>query len=271
MHLRDRPRPHPRHAIVTGGASGIGLALVRRLAAGGSRVSVLDIDPDALARLAALEEGRVRTEAADVADRDAVRAAVASAVAREGAPDLLVTCAGVVRPGYFLDLDDGEFAREMDVNYFGTLWTIRAALPSMIAARRGTIVAISSLAGILGYFGYAAYGPSKYAVAGLCDTLRIELKPHGIRVACVYPTDVETPMLAAERPLQPPEARAMDRGMPAVPPEAVVDAILDGLAHGRSRIFPGRAARAVERAVHIAPSVVDRVVDRTVARERARV
>jgi hypothetical protein len=75
-------------------------------------------------------------------------------------------------------------------------------------------------------------------------------------------------MLAAEEPLKPPEARAMNRGSPLTP-DTVVDAILDGIAHHRARIFPGHGTRAVERAVHVAPSLVDRVVDALVAHERA--
>jgi 3-dehydrosphinganine reductase len=258
-----------RHALVTGGASGIGLALVRRLHAAGAAVSVLDIDAEALERLAAeLGDGRLTTTPVDVADRAATTAAAGACVERRGPPDLVVTCAGVVRPGRFAELADEEFEREMAINHFGTLWTFRAVVPAMTAAGGGTLVALSSLAGLLGYFGYSAYGPSKYAVAGLCETLRIELKPQGIHVACVYPPDVDTPMLAAEEPLQPPEARAMNRGGAPLSPETVVDAILDGVAHRRARIFPGHAARAVERAVRVTPGLVDRVVDRLVARER---
>jgi 3-dehydrosphinganine reductase len=261
--------PQSRHAIVTGGASGIGLALVRRLTAAGTRVSVLDVDDEGLQRLArdpALA-GRVAAEPGDVGERMHAYAAVAACAERHGTPDLLVTCAGVVRPGYFRTLDDAEFEREMHINYFGTLWPIRAVVPAMAEAGRGSIVGISSLAGLLGYFGYTAYGPTKYAVAGLCDTLRIELKPLGIFVGCVYPPDVDTPMLAAEEPLQPPEARAMNKGLPALSPDVVVDAIFDGIAHGRTRIFPGRGTHAVERAVHLAPSLVDRYVDHAVSGE----
>ena len=68
----------------------------------------------------------------------------------------------------------------MRVNYFGTLYAVRAVAPAMVEARRGSIVTISSAAGLLGVFGYSAYGASKYAVRGLCDILRTELKPHGI-------------------------------------------------------------------------------------------
>jgi 3-dehydrosphinganine reductase len=260
-----------RHALVTGGASGIGLALARRLLAAGAAVSVVDADDEGLQRLAAeVGDTRLATAQADVAERTALEAAVTACTEGRGPADLLVTCAGIVRPGRFGELDDHEFEREMAVNYFGTLWAIRSVAPAMTEAGNGTIVAISSLAGLLGYFGYSAYGPSKYAVAGLCETLRIELKPLGVHVACVYPPDVDTPMLAAEEPLQPPEARAMNRGGAPLSPDDVVDAILEGIAGRRARIYPGVTTRVVERAAHVAPSLLDHVVDRLVGLTPAR-
>ena len=147
-----------------------------------------------------------------------------------------MTCAGVVHPGYVEDLPDAVLERDMAIDYFGTLWCIRAALPSMLERASGTIVCISSFAGLMGVFGMAAYTPPKYAVRGLCETLRTELKPRGIHVASVYPTDVDTPGLAAEIPQHPPEQDAMQGKIKPISPEVVVDAILDGIARGRKRI-----------------------------------
>lgn len=108
-----------RHTIVTGGSSGIGLALVRRLAGLGARTSVIALDDEDLVRL------------------------------RQSQPS--ATCAGIIRPGYFMEIPDEEFERQMRVNYFGTLWPIRAVVPPMIAGRSGSIVAISSFGGLMGY------------------------------------------------------------------------------------------------------------------------
>lgn len=256
-----------RHAIVTGGSSGIGLALVRRLVALGARTSVVALDDDDLARLRA-ELPTVTSIGADVSDRLQAEAAVAACVDVHGPCDLLATCAGIVRPGRFLELDDVDFEQQMRVNYFGTLWPIRAVVPAMVAGRSGTVVAISSFGGLMGVFGLSGYAPSKYAVRGLCETLRQELRPHGVHVACVYPTDVDTPMLAYETPLHPPEQDAVQGTVKPMPPEAVVDAVLDGLRRRRTRIYPGRSTAVLARLVTSAPELATWYADRAIAKVR---
>lgn len=254
-----------RHAIITGGSSGIGLAAVRRLAGVGASVSVLALDDADLAQLNASALEGVRTFPVDVTDRDAVLAAVGQAEQVHGPPDLLVTCAGVVRPGYFTELDVEEFEREMQVNYFGTLWAIRAAVPSMIRRRRGTIMAISSFAGLLGVFGYTAYCPSKYAVRGLCESLRVELKPQGIHVGCVFPPDTDTPMLAAEVPLKPVEAQASSM-IPVMSADDVAHALLQGAERHTARVYPGRRTPLLAHLTMALPGVAGAVMDHDVAR-----
>lgn len=263
--MSRKPAVRDRHVLVTGGSSGIGLALVRRLVSMGARVSTVALDNEDLERLRGERDlGGLCVAAADVSDREQTFGAIASCVERHGPVEVLVTSAGIVRPGYFMDLADSEFEREIRVNYLGTVWAVRAVVPSMIERRSGSIVAISSFAALLGVFGMGAYTPSKYAVRGLMETLRLELKPHGIHVACVFPTDVDTPMLAAEVPLHPPEQDAMQGTVKPVSPEVVVDAILDGLARKRPRIYPGRTTPLLARIVGAAPEVTARVNERLI-------
>jgi 3-dehydrosphinganine reductase len=112
--------------------------------------------------------------------------------------DVLVTSAGSARPGYFIELDDAVFREQMELDYFGTLHAVRAVVPSMIERGRGHVVTVASTAALVGVFGYSAYAPAKYAVRGLSETLRSELAPLGIVVACAFPPDTETPGLAEE-------------------------------------------------------------------------
>jgi 3-dehydrosphinganine reductase len=254
-----------RHAIITGGSSGIGLALVRLLTAADASVSVLALGDDDLARLAAEGEERVSTFPVDVTDREAVEEAVGEAQAARGAADLLVTCAGIVLPGYFTDLPVEEFEREMQVNYFGTLWAIRSVVPAMVERGSGTIMAISSFAGLTGVFAYTAYCPSKFAIRGLCECLRLELKPKGIHVGCIFPPDTDTPMLAAEVPRKPPEAQASSM-LPVLPAEEVARAILHGAERRTARVYPGRRTAALARVVNAMPGLTGAVSDRDVAR-----
>jgi 3-dehydrosphinganine reductase len=254
-----------KHAVITGGSSGIGLALVRLLVAANARVSALALaDPD-LDRLAAEELPGVVPLPVDVTDREAVFEAVSRAGASHGPPDLLVTCAGVVRPGYFSELPVEEFEREMQVNYFGTLWAARAVVPSMVERGSGTIMSMSSFAGLTGVFGYTAYCPSKFAVRGLCESLRIELRPKGIHVGCIFPGDADTPMLAAELPQKPPEAQASGM-LPVLSAEEVALAILRGAERRKARVFPGRRTSALARVAMAMPGLAGALNDRDVAR-----
>ena len=246
------------HAIVTGGSSGIGLATVRRLVARGARVSVIALDDPDLAALPRRPTDRAprstwRPPMCQSGRKP--KAAVAACVAALGPCDLLVTAAGVIRPGYFEDLPDEEFERQMAVDYFGTLYCIRVVVPAMLTRRRGTIVAVSSSGGLIPVFGYSAYGPPKYAVRGLTDILRIELRPHGIHVACVYPSDVETPLLAGEMPHRPEELRRIAGTIKPIPPEQVADAILHGVARHRPVIYPDPKTRWLARLAGAAPGL----------------
>ncbi len=255
------------HAIVTGGSSGIGLALVGRLARRGDRVSVLALDDGDLRALRlAPAAGDLHVVGVDVSDRPAVTRAVAGAEARHGPCDLLVTSAGIVTPGRFWELADEEFSRHMDVNYLGTVWPVRAVVPGMMRRGRGTIVMISSFAGLLGVYGYGAYSPSKFAVRGLAETLRMELKPHGVHVAAVYPSDVDTPMLAAENELKPPETFAVSGNARMQSTDQVVDAILRGVRRRQATILCDRSSAAQAALAGAAPWLARAITDRSVAK-----
>jgi len=256
------------HAIVTGGSSGIGRALVARLVDRGSQVSILALDDHDLERVAADyadSAGAVTTYAVDVGDEKQVQAAVTDANSLHGPCDLLITSAGIVRPGHFLELPEGQFEREMRVNFFGTLYAIRAVAPSMMERQSGRIVAISSAAGLLGVFGYSAYGSTKYAVRGLCDVLRTEMKPHDVYVGCVFPTDVDTPQFAGERPFLPDEAKAISGSVTPISAEKVAVAILRGVDRRRANIFTDPTTTVLDRLVRMAPGMTQRWLDSKVA------
>jgi 3-dehydrosphinganine reductase len=257
------------HAVVTGGSSGIGLAVVRRLAEAGARVSVLalgDLDLDRLREQPPPGLHPLHLTGVDVTDRTAVEDAVAVAVDHHGQCDLLVTSAGITRPGEFLELDAGEFERMVAVNYLGTVWPVRAVAGAMAARRSGSIAMLSSFAALLGVYGYTAYGPSKYAVRGFAETLRAELRPHGVHVACVFPTDVDTPMLAYEEPLKPPATRALSAGAATLTADQVAAALLRGVARRREDTYCDHRSALLGRVAQVAPALARRLTARTVAR-----
>jgi NAD(P)-dependent dehydrogenase (short-subunit alcohol dehydrogenase family) len=186
-----------RVAIVTGGASGMGAATSRQLAAGGARVVIVDRD-DQRARDVAAEVGG-RAMVGDVSDSSFCDAAVAHAINSHGRLDVLVNAAGVIVRASGADTSDEQWARIMGVNVSGTFFMCRAALTPMKAAGRGSIVNFGSIWGDLGSAGVAAYCASKGAVHNLTRALAMDHASDGIRINAVCPGEVNTPMLQSER------------------------------------------------------------------------
>lgn len=236
-----RPKPRGgfagRHAIITGGSSGIGLACASALSGRGARVSLIARRENVLTE-AAQALGGAATASADVADAAALATAIARLESEQGPCDILVTSAGQARPGRFLELDDHVFRTMMEVDYFGTLHAIRTVAPGMVARRSGAIVAISSAAGLLGIYGYTAYAPAKFAVRGLVEALRGELRPHGVYVGCVFPPDVDTPQLVEENRYKPAETAAISGTVAPISAEQVARAVVRGIERRRFAIYP---------------------------------
>ena len=235
-----------KHAIVTGGSSGIGKAVAILLAIEGANLTLIARDRQKLA--VAKEEieaavgscvREILTVSADVANRQEITTAIEQAIARLGTPELLVTSAGMAHPGYFEQIPLEVFEQTMMVNYFGSLYSIKAVLPTMEAEERGNIVLISSGAGIIGIYGYSAYCPSKFALRGLAESLRGELKSKGISIRIVYPPDTDTPQLAAENKIKPPETQKITATAKTWTPQAVAQQILRGVEQNKFAIAPG--------------------------------
>jgi NAD(P)-dependent dehydrogenase (short-subunit alcohol dehydrogenase family) len=173
-------------AIVTGGASGIGAAVVRRLTEGGARVAVLDLDPSGAGDAAF-------SVAADVADDASVRAAVAAVVASLGGIDIVVNNAGIGAQGTVEDNPDAEWARVLDVNVVGMARVTRAALPYLRESSAAAIVNTCSIAATAGLPQRALYSASKGAVLSLTRAMAADHLADGIRVNCVNPGTADTP------------------------------------------------------------------------------
>jgi NAD(P)-dependent dehydrogenase (short-subunit alcohol dehydrogenase family) len=175
-------------ALVTGGASGIGLATARLLAERGARVAVLDRERDGVpAPLVAVQ--------ADVTDDAGVRAAVAEAVGALGGLDVLVNNAGIGAQGTVEDNPDEEWHRVLDVNVLGMVRVARAALPHLRASEHAAIVNTCSIAATAGLPQRALYGASKGAVLALTLSMAADHVADGVRVNCVNPGTADTPWI----------------------------------------------------------------------------
>jgi NAD(P)-dependent dehydrogenase (short-subunit alcohol dehydrogenase family) len=184
-----------RVAIVTGGASGIGLATVQRLRNAGWRVGALDRDAAALERLA--QDG-VRTAVLDVTDEAACEARVDEMAQAFGRLDGVVNSAGIGADAHVFDTTAEMFRKILDINVVGTFVVGRAAARIMKDQEGGgAIVNIASVAGMRGSKGRSAYGASKGAVATLTQVMAVDLARHGIRVNAVAPGPIDTPLVQA--------------------------------------------------------------------------
>lgn len=213
------------HAIITGGSSGIGLAAAKNLAARGCNISLLARGPDGLSKAAeAIRQSspvQVSCYPVDVSDAEACREAVATAVAKQGLPDWAISSAGIVRPGKFCDQTPADHRAQIDTNYMGSVNFAYAVYPHMKQAGGGKLVLISSGAALVGLYGYSSYGPTKFALRGLAESLRVELKGDGISVTLVFPGDTDTPQLAGELPARPAVTSKLAEGAHVMSPEAV--------------------------------------------------
>jgi 3-dehydrosphinganine reductase len=256
--------------LVTGGSCGIGLATAKLLSLKGANVWTIARHHDHLqSALSQVESSRRSSDqlcgavSADVTNVDDITRAVAEITRNCGAPDILINSAGDVHPELFQDTHLDVIRQLMELNYFGTVNTIQACLPSMVARRSGHIVNISSVYGFVGGYGYSAYCASKFAVRGFSDALRAELKPLGIGVSIVFPQNTDTPQLARENKLKSPLLKAMDntRVMTA---EDVAKVIVRGISRRQYVIIPGTEGKFLFWMTGILGTGTYRVIDRLV-------
>lgn len=230
-----------QHVLITGGSSGIGLALAQELARLGANLCVLARREDVLQQ--ACQEikslGRspsqwVETINADVTDYEQLSARLDEYIGRRGCPDILINSAGVVKPAEITEMDLQTLHWTMDIDYYGTVHMAKIIYPLMLKRGSGHIVNISSAAGFAGIYGYGAYSSAKFAVSGFSEVLRCEARPHGVQVHLVFPTDTQTPQLDFERQHKPPILLLLsDENNKPVQPEVVARKILKGMAANR--------------------------------------
>jgi NAD(P)-dependent dehydrogenase (short-subunit alcohol dehydrogenase family) len=234
-----------RIVVVTGGASGIGRALCERFAVAGARaVVVVDRDAEGATRVADGLDGRGRAQSADVSVEADVEALVEKTENEVGPIDLFVSNAGVGGGGS-IDADDDVWSACWSVNVMAHVYAARAMIPRMVERGGGYLLSTASAAGLLTNLGNAPYSVTKHAAVGLAEWIAITYGDHGIKVSCLCPMGVDTPMLRAGAGMGLAADAASTQGV--VTPERVADVVVEGLRDERFLILPHTEVADYER------------------------
>jgi short-subunit dehydrogenase len=229
-----------KRVLITGGSSGIGLALARALLAKRAKVVISGRRPDVLAR--AVEELRhagspIGGIAADVATAAGRAATLTQALDTFGGLDILVNNAGGVRAGRLENTSEAELQAMIDVDLVAPIMLTRAALPALRAGGDAMIVNVASGIALIGAPFYATYAATKAGLARFGEALRRELTGEGVHVLTAYPGGTDTPMMASNR-------AGPELGFSREPASAVADAIVEGIETNAFEVVRGGEARA---------------------------
>ncbi len=246
-------------AVVTGASSGIGRATAEALVRRGYRTAVMARRTERLDDLV----GRLPSPGGvavpvDVADRGAVEAAFRDVLDRVGVPDVLVNAAGYGVYERCLDMSDDQHEALMHVNYFGTLWAIRAVLPEMVRRGSGHVINVASIAAKHGPWGHGAYAAAKAAVVGLTQSLAAEHECDGVRFSYIMPGFVNTEFFD-DPSYGKIDGEHLQRGMP---PERLAEAIVRLLRRPRLEVVVPAHYRGLDLLRTLTVELAHRVVAR---------
>ena len=265
-----------QNVLITGGSSGIGLEIARLFGQLGANLFLVARTP---ARLVQAKEtltqalgpaGQVNTFEADVSDHRQIEAVIHQVGTEHGGLHTLINNAGMFLPGLVEDNSIDNLKHIMQVNYFGAVYATKAAWPYLKAANRGHLGFVSSVAGYAGAIGYGAYAPTKFALAGLAECLRMEAADYGIGVTIVFPPDTDTPQLHYENKHALPEAMALKANAKVMTAAAVAQKFVDGIVNNRFEVLCNFESWYIRWVKATWPALYYKIVDNIVAKDRRR-
>lgn len=259
--------------LLTGGNSGIGLAIAQQLAQQGAilhliarREPLLEVVKKDLE--ATYPQAQVFIHSQDISHQEAYTQLVQRIGKKYGRIDLLINNAGISHSDYFQALPLTAYEQAMEINYFGSLYGTYAAWPFLEKAPQAQVAFVSSVAGYLGIIGYPTYVPSKFAVTGLAETMRMEGKRSGIQVSLLFPPDTETPMLYQDSKNIPSETEALGSAAKRMHPEKVASILIRGLQKGKFEIYCNVESRLYRVIKGLFPTLYYRIIDQIAAKAR---
>ncbi len=256
-------------AWVIGGSEGIGAFLARYLTFFGANVlivsrhqSKLDITLNQMKDLKQSSKQTLQCLSLDVTNYLKVEESLNAHIKKEGCIDIVINCAGYSHPAFFTETPIEAFHDMMNLNYFGTVNVLKVLVPHMIQNKKGQILNVSSMAGYLGLFGYSGYCGSKFAVIGLSEALKRELKPYNIYVSVLCPPATQTPGFEAENKTKPTEVLNVEKKAKILNPDQVALSALKQLRCRTFLINPSFESKAAYLLNRLAPSILDIFVKR---------
>ena len=265
-----------KNVLITGGSSGIGLQVAKEFGKLGANIFLVARNRDRLQ--AAKEEisksiGRnsnIYTFSADVAKREQIERVIHNVGEEHGGIHTLINNAGVTLCGLLQDNPIEEIEHILKTNYLGTLYALKAAWAYIKESRNGHIGFVSSVAGFTGLFGYTAYSPTKFAVTGLAECIRMESKEFGIGVTVIFPPDTDTPMLQYENEHSLAESKALSKNVRVMTPESVAKKFLAGILNYRFEVMCNFESRVIRFTKAFWPQLYYKTVDGIIANDRRR-
>lgn len=237
--------------VVTGAAGGIGSEIVKLLLSKGARVAACDINESELAKLP--QSPGLVTYVLDITDLKAVNSLPSAVMEKQGEVDGLINTAGIIQPFVRVnDIDYEHIYRVMNVNFYGTLFMVKAFLPFLLKRPEAHIVNISSMGGFLPVPGQAVYGASKAAVKLLSESLYAELRNTNVRVTVVFPGATRT-RITEHSNVEIPEAERKSSKIPTMDPKVVARLIIEGVEQDRFQIFTGRDSKTMNLLYRLNP------------------
>jgi 3-dehydrosphinganine reductase len=265
--------PQGKVIVITGGSSGIGYATADNLLGRGAVVCLVARNNGTLAWASASlkkehPDGDVQYYEADVSDRNDVKIAIQKIAERNGRIDWMLNVAGTAESGRFESQSVEVMQQVMNTNYWGAAYFTLEALPYLKQSPGAAVAFVSSIAGYLGLFGYTHYVPSKFAVTGLAECLRMEFIDYNIPVSIIYPPDTRTPMYEREQLHALPECKALSLHVKPLSPEFVAARLVEGLISRKFEIYCNGESRLLRILRGLVPAALFNYADSVVIKCR---
>jgi len=243
-------------AVIPGGSKGMGRATAKDFYMLGGSVCIIARGMDALKSA----EEEVEIISCDTSDMDKLTPLLTDFINKHGIPDYLFNFVGYAYAQYLEKLTLEDFKKNMDVNYYGQLVPTLILLPYLMKAKSGYISFTSSVSGYLGIMGFTTYTPTKFAILGLAEVLRHELKPYNVNISVLFPADVDTPGFAEENKLKPPECAIISEAGKLMIPEQIAEIFIESVLKKKFEILPGKA-KLIRKMKRLFPDLVRNITD----------